>query len=104
MVSIVKLHKKARLLSLEQRWEKQLLGLMYGYSNLDDVWLVRERVTRNNQKFVFKTETRFGPKYENSPFYRGTVLWNKLQKDVQLSDNVFMFKIGIAKQYKTFRG
>ena len=37
MVSIVKLHKKARLLSLEQRWEKQLLGLMYGYSNLDDV-------------------------------------------------------------------
>ena len=34
-----------------------------------------------NQKFMFKTEARVGKKYENSPFYRGTVLWNKLRRN-----------------------
>ena len=56
-VSIQKLHKKAHLLSLEQRWGKQLLSLMYIYSKQENVRLIRESVTRANEKFVFKTET-----------------------------------------------
>ena len=61
-VSIPKLHKKAHLLSLKQRWEKQLLSLMYIYLTNENVRLVRDRVTRNMDKFVFKTETRIGTK------------------------------------------
>ena len=52
-------------------------------------------------KFVFKTERRIGPKHENSPF---TILWNKMHNDIQFSDDIFMFKNEIAKQYTVFRG
>ena len=55
-----------------------------------------------NQKFVFKTETRIGSKDENSQFYKGTVLWNKLPKDTQFSANLSMFKMNIGKMYKVF--
>ena len=99
-VSVQKLHKKAHLLNLDQRWEKQLLSSMYIYSKCDNVRLVRERVTRANEKFVFKTETKIGTKYQNSPFYYGTTLWNNLSKEIQCSDNIFMFKKEITKQYK----
>ena len=103
-ISIGKLHKKARLLSLSQRWEKQLLSLMYHCSKHENVRKIGERVIRYNQKFVFKTETRIGSKYENSPFYKGTVLWNKLAKDTQFLGNIFMFKIEIGKLYRVYRG
>ena len=102
-VSIPKLHKKAHLLSLKQRWEKQLLSLMYIYSTKENVRLVRDRVTRNIDKFVFKTETRIGTKYENSPFYRGTILWNSLSKELQFADDIHIFKTEIAKMYKVFK-
>ena len=102
-VSIIKLHKKAHLISVEQRWERQLLSLMYRYSKYENVRHVPGRITRNNQKFFFRTETRIGTKYENSPFYRGTILWNNLPKELQFCDNISMFKIAIAKQYKVFK-
>ena len=101
-ISICKLHKKACLIGLRQRWEKQLLILMYHCSKCENVRYIGERVTRTNQKFVFKTETRIGSKYENSPFYRGTVLWNKLPKDTRFSENLSMFKMNIGKMYKVF--
>ena len=73
---------------------------MYIYSKQDNVRLIRERVTRTNDKFIFKTETRIGTKFMNSSFYYGTILWNGLSGEIQSSDNIFMFKIEIAKQYK----
>ena len=96
-VSIEKLHKKAKLLSLEQRRQKQLLTLMYIYSQLDDVQHVGVRHTRMANKFVFKTANRIGNKYENSTFHRGTKLWNNLTRDVQ-----WIFKSNIAKLYKVY--
>ena len=59
-------------------------------------------MTRNNKKIVFKT--RIGTNYDNSPFYRGTKLWNKLSLNLQFSDDIFMFKTQLSKQYKVFRG
>ena len=70
---------------------------MYIYSKNNDARYIGERVTRNNRRFVFKTETRVGKKYENSPFYRGTVLWNKLKTEFQFSDNILLFKSHINK-------
>ena len=76
-VSTELLHNKAKLLSLNQRRQKQLLILMYIYSKEDNVQLIPARNTHNANKFVFKTETKIGTKYENSPFYKGTKLWNE---------------------------
>ena len=75
---------------------------MYHCSKCENVRYIGERVTRANQSFVFKTETRIGSKYENSPFYRGTVFWNKLPKDTQFSEELSMFKMNIGKMYKVF--
>ena len=62
------LHKKAKLLSLEQRGQKQLLTLMYIYSKNDNIRYVPARATA---KFIFKIESKIGTKYEHSPYYMG---------------------------------
>ena len=80
-----------------------LLCLMYQYSKHDNVCHLAERVTRFNQTFVFKTETRIGVKYQNSPFYKGTLSWNALSKDTQFVDNILLFKTEITKSYRTFK-
>ena len=102
-VSIEKLHQKATILSLEQRREKQVLMLMYVYSKNDNVRRITGRETRLADKFVFKTDTKIGTKYENSPFYRGTKLWDKLEKDVQLCDNRWAFKKFLLPLYKNYK-
>ena len=48
--------------------------------------------TRSQQKYVFKVDAKIGNKYERSPYYVGTRLWNKLSKDIQFAENVFVFK------------
>ena len=83
-ISLELLHKKAKLLSLEQRRQKQLLILMYIYSKAENVQYIPKRST---DKFVFKTETNIGTKYEKSGFYQGTKLWNNLSREIQESED-----------------
>ena len=60
---------------------------MYIYSAKDNVQHIGARNTRNARKFVFKVEAKIGTKYGNSPFFRGTTLWNKLTRDMQYSED-----------------
>ena len=76
--------------------------LMYIYSLNDNVRYIGERQTRQADNVVFKTETKIGTKYKNSPFYRGTKLWSGLSRDVQFSENKWAFKTHILKLYKTY--
>ena len=101
-IEIEALHKKGRLLSLEQRRERQLLTLMYNYSKNNNVRKIGVRETRGANKFVFRTDSKIGTKYMNSPFYRGTKLWNKLNQDIQFSENRWIFKGHITKMYKQY--
>ena len=55
--------------------------------------------TRSQTKFVFKTETKIGKKYEKSPFYLGTRLWNALDKETQKCDSIYSFKKKISRLY-----
>ena len=57
-MSRVDIHREAKLLSLEQRREKQLLILMYKLSQKGYARKVTNRVTRQQEKYVFKTDTR----------------------------------------------
>ena len=102
-VSIEKLHNKYKVLSLEQRMHKQLLWLMYLLSKEGKFVKAPARVTKNADKIVFKVPTRITPKYEKSPFYMGTILWNELSRDIQIAQSVPEFKKAIDKRYKKYR-
>ena len=102
-VSIEKLHAKCKILSLEQRMRKQLLWLMYLLSKDASLISVPVRETRNAVKIVFKVPTRINPKYEKSPFYIGTKLWNDLSKEVQSTNSVYDFKREVDKMYCKYK-
>ena len=76
---------------------------MYIYSKNVAVRHVPARNTHTTDKFVFKVESKIGTKYENSPCYRGTKIWNSLLREVQFSDNKWVFKTHIAKLYKEYK-
>ena len=101
-ISLDKLHEKAHLISLEQRRAKQTLILMYKLSKNEINRKVPARITRAGNKFIFRVDTKIGTKYANSPFYKGTLLWDKLSENVQKSESVFVFKQEINKLYNTF--
>ena len=82
-MKICDLHKKANLLSLEPRMRKQLLWLMFNMSLDPNNRKIGPRTLRSNNKYIFKTDNKVGTKYQRSPFYQGTILWNELPKDVQ---------------------
>ena len=84
-IQIERLHFESRILGLEQRRRKQLLRLMYLHSRVEDYMKVSVRITRAATKLIFKTATRCTGKYLNSPFYKGVLLWNKLDSETQRS-------------------
>ena len=101
-VSIVDLHSRAKLASLEQRRIRQLLGLQFLLYKKDTDRHVARVNTRSQQKYVFKVDTKIGKKYERSPYYLGTRLWDKLERNIQYSENVHVFKKKIARLYKCY--
>ena len=101
-ILLEEMHKTANLSSLEQRRCIQLLTLMYKLSQDVTNRKIGARNTRNQDKFVFKMDSKIGTTYEKSPFYKGCKLWDKLTKEVQFSNSVTLFKQVIKMQYKTF--
>ena len=60
------------------------------------------RTLRSNNKYIFKTDNKVGTKYQRSPFYQGTILWNELPKDVQFTDNMYKFKKLVKRMYRKY--
>ena len=78
-VSVVRMHQRARLISLEQRRQKQLLNLMFIYKNRHvNIRRVHARNTRAANLYSFTRERYHNNKYKNSPFYKGAILWDQL--------------------------
>ena len=102
-VSIVKLHAKCKIISLEQRMRKQLLWLMFILSRDKGFLKVPNRVTRTIDRITFKVPARITPVYERSPYYLGTLLWNELDKTIQEAPNVYAFKKEINRQNRTYK-
>ena len=101
-VSIVELHAKCKIISLEQRMRNQLLWLMYVLSRDVEFLNVPNRVTRRMDKIIFKVPAKILPIYERSPFYIGFNLWNELTKVVQESPDVYAFKKEIRKLNRVY--
>ena len=98
-IKISDLHIKANMLSLEQRMRKQLLWLMYIMSRDEKNRKIGVRDLRSNTKFIFKTDSKIGTKYQRSPYYQGTLLWNELPTSVQFAENVYEFKKLVKREY-----
>ena len=62
---------------------KQILWLMYLLSKEDNLIRTPAHETRNAAKIVVKVPHCITPKYEKSPFYIGTKLWDELSIDIQ---------------------
>ena len=101
-VSLVKLHKRCRIISLRQRMKKQSLWLMYIMSQDKTYICVPRRDTRSADKIVFKVPARILPVYEHSPYYQGTKMWNELTSETQKKNNVFAFKKDIKSLFKHY--
>ena len=102
MVLLDIMHKNAKLVSLEQRRCVQILLLMYKLSKNPDNRKIGLRNTRQQEKYIFKTDAKIGTKYANSPYYKGTNLWNKFSREEQQSEDIFMFKANIKGKYNVF--
>ena len=102
-VSIQELHRKSKLISLEQRMRKQLLWLMYVDSRDENNRKIYNRVLRNNDKYIFKVDRKIGTKYQHSPYYKGTLLWNVLPASTQTINDVIRFKQLVGMRYRTYK-
>ena len=101
-ISKVELHKEAKLLSLERRHEKQLLSLMYKLSKKGLLRKVMNHITQHQEKHVFITDSKIRKKYEKSPYFIGTLSWDKLTSKVQESESIWEFKKNISELYKEY--
>ena len=101
-LSILKLHKKANLLSLEQRRIQQLLHLMYLHKqnpvNLKPII----RNTRAADRDQFHVDCYLNYKYQNGPFYKGVEIWNQLPNNIVACYNLYQFKMELKKLYKQY--
>ena len=102
-VSIEALHAKCKMVSLEQRRRKQLLGLMYLLSKDASFLHVPGRITRSADKIVFKVPTKIRPVYERSPYYIGSLLWNELPQATQEANCIVEFKKIIGRMNRTYK-
>ena len=102
-ISIARMHCNAKLLSLEQRRQKQLLNLMFIFKQRhDNVRRLHGRNTRAANVYSFTRERYHNNKYKNSPFYKGALLWDTLPVNVKRCDTVSDFKKSLNRIYVTY--
>ena len=100
--SVTKMHQKAHLLSLDQRRVFQLMGLMFLHRKNPRNIRIPARNTRGANRDQFVVERYNNLKYKNSPFYKGSELWQHLPLDIVTSDSIFSFKKCLKNRYKTY--
>ena len=102
-VAVAKIHDSIGVLSLEQRRQKQLLCIMFMHAKKGKSRKVTNRNTRSQTKYVFQVPAKMGKKYQKSPYYLGTRLWDTLDKTPQEISCKYLFKKYIEKLYKKYK-
>ena len=101
-LSLIELHREANLVSLEQRRHIQLLCLMYIYKKFVNVERVFARNTRQGCRYNFRLDNHQSTKYKNSPYFKGTVLWDRLPDTTIGLGSLLEFKREIRKCFCPF--
>ena len=82
-ITLVEIHRRANLVSLEQRQCIQLLSLLYVHGNMNpEVISVPTRNTRAATRTKFKTVKYENAKYRDSPYYKAAKLWDTLPHNI----------------------
>ena len=102
-ITIDRLHYEIKLVSLEQRRQIQCLNLMYRLSKKGMYIKTTNVHTRANDKVKFKLMTKCSSKYLGSPLYRGSILWDKLEKSTQDLPNVTRFSSVLVKNCRVYK-
>ena len=102
-MSIVQMHRRAKLLSLEQRRQVQLLNLMFIYKNRhENARRIHGRNNRAANIYSLTRERYHNNKYKNSPYYKGAFLWDSLPISVRQSVSLSEFKGGLKRVYHEY--
>ena len=102
-MSVATMHKNAKLLSLSQRRTIQLLSLMYIHESNFDVQHNFPRATRGANRYKFEVERYNVVKYKNSPYYKGSLLWDRLPHNVTESVCLSEFKRNLMTLYCNYQ-
>ena len=70
---------------------------MYNHRITENPVRINPRNTRGANKYSFYTERCNTVKYRNSPFYRGSKLWDLLLKSTIDCETIFEFKVVLKK-------
>ena len=62
------------------------------------------RNTRQRDRYHCITDTYQSGKYQNSPYFKGTVLWDSLPADIILLPTLIEFKTKIKRLFSPFNG
>ena len=101
-VTIERLHNEMKIISLEQRRRIQCLTLMYRLSK-KTIYVKKPTVnTRGNVKTKFTLMSKCTSKYLNSPLYRGSILWDNLDKNIQDLPTLKCYVSEIVKTQKLY--
>ena len=76
---------------------------MYLHSKVESNVKKPVRVTRAISKVIFKTATRCTNKYLNSPFYKGSILWNNREVELQRIGSVKGFVRDLKKLDRNYQ-
>ena len=102
-ISIDRLHQEIKLVSLEQRRQIQCLTLMYRLSKKPKYIKKLNVFTRANVKTKFKLMTKCSSKYLGSPLYRGSILWDNLDKNTQDLPSITHFSNVLLKNFQVYK-
>ena len=98
-VSLVDIHLRAKLISLEQRRCIQLLTLLFVHGEShENVFEIPARNTRAANIRKYRTEIYKNAKYKNSPYYKAAKLWDTLPRHIR--DSLTMSEL--KKHLKVF--
>ena len=101
-LSLSEMHREANLVSLEQRRQIQILCLMYIYRVFANVERAFARNTRQGRRFNFRLDNYQSGKYKNSPYFKGTILWDRLPDDMITITTLLEFKRRIKPLFSPF--
>ena len=91
-MGITEMHILARVDLLQHRRDLNLLCIMYDMKQHHAYERIGTRITRQGNKYTFKTEIPTVGIYTRSPYYIGAYLWNNLPNNVQNATTKTQFK------------
>ena len=97
-----RLHELVRVNMLSTRHEVQLLNIMFSFKLNNKYKKESACVTRNADRFEFRTEIVHKDIYAKSPFYIGVRLWNSIPIDCQNLLDSGTFKNNIKKHLNIY--